>query len=90
LLNILSNNSRPSRRACHEKEPTMSTTRNATFALAGAAALFAVKNLRHADEASLGAGPFTRVAVHEIEDGHAADAISAAQAAQGAQEGEKR
>jgi hypothetical protein len=68
----------------------MSAARNAMFALAGAAALFAAKNLRHADEASLAAGPVTRIAVHEIEDGHAADAISAAQAAQGAQEGEKR
>jgi hypothetical protein len=68
----------------------MSAGRAAVVALAGAASLFAAKNLRHADEAQFAVGPAARWAIHEIEDGHAADAISAAQAAQDASEGEKR
>jgi hypothetical protein len=68
----------------------MSAGRTAAMALAGVAALLAAKNLRHADEAQFAIGPAARMAIHEIEDGHAADAISAAQAAQDATEREKR
>ncbi|HZG10167.1 MAG TPA: hypothetical protein VEZ70_14420 [Allosphingosinicella sp.] len=57
----------------------MSAGRTAFVALAGIAALAAAKGLRHADQARLAIGPASRLAVHEIEDGHAADAWTAAE-----------
>jgi hypothetical protein len=52
--------------------------RHAALALAAAAALFAAKNMRHADEAQFAIGPAARMSIHEVQDGHATDALTAA------------